>query len=108
METKRLTYVAILYSLDIYDEDADQHFETRLVVYCQPSDDIRKDRITLQRCLETADEEAKEIANMTIIEVSQEFYKAYHRIRNTMGHEAHIPTDHVNMMVAMYKQPIYA
>ncbi|WP_132833051.1 hypothetical protein [Pseudomonas sp. JUb52] len=103
-----MTYIAILYSLDLYDKDADQHFESRLVIHCQPSDDIQKDRITLQRCLETADEEVKEVANMTIIEVDQEFYEAYHRIRNTMGIDAHIPTDHVRMLVAMYKQPIYA
>lgn len=89
-------------------EDADQHFESRLVIYCQPSDDIQQERIKLQRCLETVDEEVREIAKMTIIEVDQAFYEAYHRITNTMGIEAHITPDHVRMMVAMYKQPITA
>lgn len=106
METKRLTYVALLSSLDLCDEDADQHFESRLVMYCEPSEDIQQERIKLQRCLETVDEEAREISNMAIIEVDQEFYEAYQRIRNTMGIEAYITPDHVRMMVAMYKQPI--
>lgn len=101
-------YVALLSSLDLYDEDADQHFESRLVMYCQPSDDIQKDRATLQGCLETVDDEVREIANMAIIEVDQAFYEAYHRIRNTMGIEAHITPDYVRMMVAMYKQSITA
>ncbi|MFC8749649.1 hypothetical protein [Pseudomonas oryzihabitans] len=101
-------YVALLSSLDLYDEDADQHFESRLVIYCQPSDDIQQERIKLQRCLETVDEEVREIAKMTIIEVDQAFYEAYHRITNTMGIEAHITPDHVHMVVAMYKQPNYA
>lgn len=108
METKRLTYVAIIYSLDIYDTDADEHFESRLVIHCQPSEDIQKDRLRLRRCLETANEEAKELANMVIIEVSREFYEAYQRIRNTMSTDAHITPDHVRMMVAMYKKQIFA
>ncbi|SEP41616.1 hypothetical protein [Pseudomonas sp. Snoq117.2] len=101
-------YVALLSSLDLYDEDADQHFESRLVMHCEPSDDIQQERIKLQRCLETVDEEVREISNMAIIEVNQAFYEAYHRITNTMGIEAHITLDHVRMMVAMYKQPITA
>lgn len=99
-------YVALLSSLDLYDADADQHFKSRLVMHCEPSDDIQKDRATLQGCLETVDEEVREIAKMAIIEVDQAFYEAYHRIRNTMGIEAHITPDHVHMVVAMYKQSI--